>query len=318
MSTEMSCRFRPPSSGRQVTWEITRFCNLLCDHCCTSSGPSVDRSAEPSIEVLIAAAAELADAGVEKAQFSGGEPLLRDGFLDLLDVIDTSRVRVHLASNGYRLTDPILDRLVQARLTKLSVSVDGGIAAHHDLIRRRKGAFERTMNGIDRAVQAGLRVGVSTTVTPGNLSSLETLVERLVAMGVSDLSVHSVVSVGRAVMHPELLFESSNSGAFEQEVRRLEAEYGDRIVFDYSFGFDGARNVRGCPAQERLLHIDSLGNVSPCSWLAKIDPARFTLGNLAEESLRVIADRYCEALDRLRTADPEHCIIPLAELGRVG
>lgn len=314
MSAETTCRFRPPSTGRQVTWEITRFCNLFCDHCCTTSGPDVDRSAEPSTQVLVAAAAELADARVEKVQFSGGEPLLRDGFLDMLDAIDTTRVRVHLASNGYRLTDQILDHLVRVGLAKLSVSVDGGIAAHHDLIRRKKGAFERTMSGIGSAVEAGLHVGVSATVTPGNISSLETLVEHLAGLGVSDLSIHSVVSVGRATIHPELLFAASQAQILEQEVRRLDLAYGDQIAFDYSFGFDGERNLRGCPARERLLHIDPLGNVSPCSWLYKIDPARFTLGNLTDGSLRAIADGYCEALDRLRATDPERCIIPLAQL----
>jgi SAM-dependent methyltransferase len=35
------CRFSVPTSGRSLLWEVTRFCNLECKHCCTYSGPKV-------------------------------------------------------------------------------------------------------------------------------------------------------------------------------------------------------------------------------------------------------------------------------------
>ena len=141
---EDRCRFRPPREGRQLTWEITRFCNLMCDHCCTTSGPDADRSIEPETSVLVDVAASLADAGIAKVQFSGGEPLLRSGFLEMLEVIDTRRVRVHVASNGYSLTEQTVERLRTVGIHKLSISVDGGTAAHHDAMRRKAGAFTRT------------------------------------------------------------------------------------------------------------------------------------------------------------------------------
>jgi len=314
---EELCRFRPPQLSRQLTWEITRFCNLLCDHCCTMSGPDAARSHEPTTEALILAAGDLAASGITKVQFSGGEPLLRDGFLEVLDTVDTDVVSVHLASNGYSLTDRVIERLVTAGLHKLSVSVDGGTAEHHDLIRRKSGAFDRTMDGVSRSVSAGLCVGISATVTPGNISSLEALVNRLAEIGVADVSFHSVVAVGRAVHHPDLLFAADRERELEDELRRLHEIYGQDVVFDHSFGGDASRSTSGCPAQDRLLHIDPSGDVSPCSWLYKLDPVSFTLGNITAEPLREIVDRHCERLEDLRSQETERCIIPLATLAPI-
>lgn len=306
------CRFRPPATGRQLTWEITQFCNLFCDHCCTSSGPDVNRAEEPSLRALLGAASQIADAGVTKVQFSGGEPLLRQGFLEILDEIDTSRVRVHVASNGYSLSPLTIDRLLKSGLHKLSVSVDGGTAAHHDLMRRKNGAFDRTMAGIERATAAGARVGVSVTVTPGNLGSLETLVERLAHIGVADVSVHSVIAVGRAVIHPELIMADETAMAFENTVLRLADEYASLLTIEHNFGTEATGTYEGCPAQDRLLHIAPSGDVSPCSWLYKIDPIAFTLGNIADRQLQVIVDSFCDRLDEVRTAESQRCPIPLA------
>lgn len=313
---EESCRFRPPAVGRQVTWEVTRFCNLLCDHCCTDSGPSVDRRAEPDTAALIAAAAQLADANISKVYFSGGEPLLREGFLDLLDAIDTARVRVHIASNGYHLDPATVARLRSAGVAKLSVSLDGGDAVQHDLLRRRRGAFDRTVAGIQRAVAAGVRVGVSVTVTPANLHTLEPLMDTLVSAGVPTVSFHSVFPVGRAAKHPELLLGGDLPATFEGAVRRLEQLYGGDIVVDHNFGPGGSREEVGCPAQTRLLHIDPSGDVSPCSWLYKTAPDVYRLGNIATAPLREIVDAYCRALDELVSAEPKHCPLPLAIANR--
>lgn len=307
---EEYCRFRPPDHGRQVTWEVTKFCNLFCDHCCTVSGPDVERSHEPSTAALISAASELSAAGVTKVQFSGGEPLLREGFLDMVDSIDADRVRIHLASNGYRLTDQVIGRLRDAGLHKLSVSVDGGDATLHDLLRRKSGGFVRTMEGVTRAVLAGIHVGISVTATPSNVGTLESLVTKLTAIGVPEVSFHSVVPVGRAIEHPELMFTHAHAQRLEDEVRRLYAKYGEAITFDHSFGGEGSRSQGGCPAQEKILHIDPSGDVSPCSWLYKLDPKAFTLGNIGTTSLVDIVASRCDSLEDLRSDGNSHCIIP--------
>lgn len=250
---------------------------------------------------------------VRKVQFSGGEPLLMRGFLELVDAIDTESVRVHIATNGYALSEAIVTRLAGAGVRKLSVSVDGGTAEHHDRIRRKAGAFDRALAGIERAAGAGISVGVSSTVTPANFDSMSILVERLIVLGAHDVSFHSVVAVGRATIHPELMFIGGQAPAFRAEVSRLKAEFGTRIGIDHSFSADRTRAATGCPAQQKLLHIDPSGDLSSCSWLYKIDPAAFTLGNIGHESLADIVDRRCRRLQELRTLDGQHCLIPLAE-----
>jgi len=306
---EERCRFRPPEEGRQLTWEVTRYCNLLCDHCCTSSGPSASRIDEPPLETMIAVARSLVAADVSKVQFSGGEPFLRRGFLDIIEAVDATRVQIHIASNGYWLPDRSIRRMVDAGVHKLSVSVDGGDADEHDLLRRRIGAFTKTLSGIERAVSAGIRVGVSVTVTPRNVRSLDALLNRLCGIGVYDVSLHSVLPVGRASEHPELQFGVSDGVVFRDEVLWLQQAFSQRIVFDHSFDSAGSRSGTGCPAQARLLHIDPAGDVSPCSWLYKLDPRAFTLGNITDDAFVEIVSRGCNELERARELG-DQCILP--------
>lgn len=310
MREEESCRFRPPPSGRQVTWEVTRFCNLICDHCCNYSGPDVDRRGEPPIDVLKTAAAQLSNLGVTKVYFSGGEPLLKKGFLSLVEVIDTNNIRVNVATNGYHLSDSMVARLRQAGVAKLSVSVDGGDAAHHDALRRRKGAFARTLSGIERAVAAGLKVGVSVTVTPANIDTLETLLANLVSVGVPVVSFHSVLPVGRAVEHSNLFLNGEGTRKLDHIIRELDSRQDLPITIDHSFGPGGSRAARGCPAQARLIHIDSFGNVSACSWLYKAQPDAFILGNITETSLQDIVNVRSQALETL-LQKTDTCPLPI-------
>ncbi|QYF89552.1 radical SAM protein [Arthrobacter sp. PAMC25284] len=247
-----------------------------------------------------------------KVQFSGGEPLLMRGFHDVVAEIDTAKVRVHIATNGYPLQQPTVERLAEARVHKLSVSLDGGAAAHHDVIRRKEGAFSRTLGGIERAVAAGLRVGVSSTVTPLTIDSLEVLVQKLVIAGVEDVSFHSVVPVGRAIAHPELMFSPERAGEFDEEVGRLRTVYGKSINVKDNMTGNGTNGRQGCPAQDRLLHIEPNGDVSPCSWLYKIQPSMFRLGNITEDSLLDIVARRSVELELLREQVEASCIIPAA------
>ncbi|WP_442956538.1 SPASM domain-containing protein [Prosthecochloris sp. GSB1] len=40
-----------------------------------------------------------------------------------------------------------------------------------------------------------------------------------------------------------------------------------------------------CYAGKQLIHISHQGSVAPCSWLYKVAPDRFTLGNIKTSSL---------------------------------
>jgi hypothetical protein len=117
---------------------LSEYCNLRCQMC---RRPSETRFLDAQLCKNVMS--EAVDLGVECLSFSGGEPFVHPEFVDILAHALSLGVRVQLVSNGTLIRERHLDLL--ERLDCLTISVDGTEAAH-DRIRRRDGAWRRTMD----------------------------------------------------------------------------------------------------------------------------------------------------------------------------
>lgn len=100
----------------------TRRCNLRCGYCneWDSTSPPVP------IKTVRAWLDKLHQLGTFAIEFSGGEPLLHPGIVEL--IAHASRLRFlkrMLITNGFLLTERIIREMNDAGLTDLQVSVDG-------------------------------------------------------------------------------------------------------------------------------------------------------------------------------------------------
>lgn len=101
--------------------------------------------------------------GVEKIRFTGGEPLLRRGLIDL--VRETARLRpafdsatsldLALTTNGHLLA-PMARDLKAAGMSRVTVSMDACNPETFARITRVPNSFERVRDGIRAAQDAGL------------------------------------------------------------------------------------------------------------------------------------------------------------------
>jgi MoaA/NifB/PqqE/SkfB family radical SAM enzyme len=123
-------------------------------------------------------------------------------------------------------------------------------------------------------------------------------------------------SGGRAVEHPDLILPRSQINAVEQQVERARAEWGTRINVDFRAG-QSSGGASGCPAGRHLLNISAEGDVSTCSWLYKISPKVFTLGNIKTDSLSDCVSR-AENVMYPWTEQTSGCPIPIARLKASG
>lgn len=153
---------------------VTENCNLRCVSCaCWQERTRSELTTDEWRSVLD----QLADLKFLKVNFTGGEPLLRRDAIDLMQ--HASRVGIpdiHLNTNAIRLTDPVLDRVLNAGVRSFNVSVDGPTAGIHDRIRGRDGAFDTTMRHlrglIARRARLGLKVRMNFTVLQSNVALL--------------------------------------------------------------------------------------------------------------------------------------------------
>jgi len=172
----------------------SRFCNLKCLHCYSSSGPT-ERKSLPVDEIL-RTTATLSRAGYRRASLSGGEPVLAPGFHDLAAGLADQDFRVAVITNGSR-PKPLLDAMHEGVVQHASISFDGPEVLH-DTIRSRNGSFRTALRTLERLANEGLSCGAVLSATQHSLPHLPDLVDLVCAAGAAHVQLHPIASTGRA------------------------------------------------------------------------------------------------------------------------
>jgi cyclic pyranopterin phosphate synthase len=147
--------------GREVTGvriSLTDRCNFDCIYCHNEGlgdtrGPMDPQENEMSTDDVVRFLEVCAEFGIEKAKFTGGEPMLRDDLEEIIartpDSIETS-----LTTNGTFLPGRA-EALVDAGLSRVNVSQD---ALDPKAFREvtKSGAYDDVVAGVLAAVDAGL------------------------------------------------------------------------------------------------------------------------------------------------------------------
>lgn len=157
--------------GRAITdlrVSVTDRCNYRCVYCRT--GEYGAEYGELPIADYVRMIALMVDLGVEKVRLTGGEPLLRRGLLDLIRSVRQMRVmfdthgertgtgapvEIALTTNGHLLSTMAGD-LKAAGLDRITVSMDAVDSETFARITRVPRSFERVLDGIHAAQDAGL------------------------------------------------------------------------------------------------------------------------------------------------------------------
>jgi len=308
------CRFRPPPQGRLVIWELTNHCNLACLHCCTNSSPQVSRVDDATSEAIVRALSEVEAANVSEVFFTGGEPFVRKDLPEIVEAACSQKIAVFMATNGTLLTETNVSNIRRAGIRGITISLDGHNAELHNRLRRHPTAFDRAVRGIRLCVDAGMPIRVAHVITPDNRRHVEDMCRFVAELGVPWLILNSTVAVGRADEEEQkqiVLSEADRESALNAVVG-MQASFAGRMRIDHSLHETRSAAPVGCPAGARLVHIAGNGDVSTCSWLYKLDPRRFTLGNIKTESLAAILNRARSCMEQVAQIDTE-CPIPRIE-----
>jgi mycofactocin radical SAM maturase len=184
----------PLSAPVNLTWEINHCCNLKCIHCLSAS--QAEYPDELSLAECQKVVDRLADLKVFEINFGGGEPLLKDYFLDLVDYIHTKGMVTCISTNGTLLTDKTISFLAGSPLVHIQVSLDGATAEANDKIRGT-GTYQRILRGIELLSRQGVPFSLNAVVTSLNYTQLDRLKALAVAYG-ANLRVSRFRPSGRA------------------------------------------------------------------------------------------------------------------------
>ena len=148
--------------GRRATdlrVSLTDRCNLRCSYCMPAEGlawlPNQDVLTDAEIGRLLGIAVR--DLGVTEIRFTGGEPLIRPGLLEIVAAAAalSPRPRLSVTTNGIGLTR-LAQPLVDAGLDRVNVSLDTLRADRFTTLTRRDRLTD-VLAGLAAADAAGLR-----------------------------------------------------------------------------------------------------------------------------------------------------------------
>ena len=271
-------RNRCPGDLPTLVLDVTTKCNMRCEHCYAF----LDVPAAP-LTVVKDALDQAYELGVTHYVLMGGEPIAEPKRLEfVLTHCHPDESYINITTNGWAMTRKRIRWLKERQVDKLAVSLDSGIAAEHDAIRR-PGSFERTTRMVGEALEEGLIVSLDVVVTHESLYSegFRKAYELAKSLGVR-LDLQIAEPVGNWEGREELLITPEDA-AF---IRQLRAEspptkLGDPTIRRDIFRNDGCDH---CPAGTGFLHITAHGDVLPCNFL------QFSLGNIADRPLKQMRD----------------------------
>ena len=189
-------RYNHDGSGicRVVVWNTTQACNLRCQHCYAACDGTIGN--ELSFEEGTALLDDLASAGVQVILLSGGEPLMRDRILDLVDHAASVGLRPVLSTNGMSMTPAIAARLAAAGLGYVGISLDGGRETHN-AFRCSEKAYDGALAAVRYCQDAGLKVGLRFTLTNQNQHELPAVFDLLERENIPRICVYHLAYAGR-------------------------------------------------------------------------------------------------------------------------
>lgn len=152
-----------------VSWKITERCNYRCQYCGYGQGDS--SVSELTTEEVFKIIDQLSLAGTGKIGFTGGEPLIRDDFGDILEYCFKRGISVGVNTNG-SLIKKHLQKL--GRLKMINLSLDGPKDINDSI--RGKGSFDKVMEAIKIAREKDVdRIELTAVLSKANVNSIEYL-----------------------------------------------------------------------------------------------------------------------------------------------
>ena len=262
----------------RVSINITRRCNLSCEHCLSSSGMA--DANELTTQDLFGFLDQIAEAGKPTLAIGGGEPLMRK---DLFEVIAHARkkgVPVSIVTNGIVVNERIAKCLNGLSLTSITVSIDG-LKRNHELIRG-DGSFEKTIKGIEtlRRWVTATKLAVRVSVNTQNVEECPKLIRLAENLGVHSIRLTPVLPLGRAIQNDHLLLKQEQYLLFLADCRKVSS--GIEVVLPD----DNPDSDRVKPGEfgrhcgREVCWITQTGNVYPCIFYGD----RYLAGNIREHS----------------------------------
>jgi len=287
---------------------LSYSCNNNCSHCYNEPG----RRTMPSLptEDWRRVLDRLWSIGVPYVIFTGGEPTLHPGLIELIAHAESLGQITGVNTNGRRLSEAgFAEDLVRAGCDHAQITLASQRPELHDRIVGAPGAFAETVEGIRRALAAGLHSLTNTTLVRGNADEAVEIVEFLHDLGVRTFAMNGMIHSGCGVRHPAALDTGELTPILERVIARADT-LGMRFLW-YTptehcrlSPIEAGLGIRCCNAAEYSVCVEPSGDVLPCQ--SYYEPA----GNILRDSWESIWNSDLFTTIRYRRERPREGGLP--------
>jgi len=256
-----------------VCWETTKACLLACRHC-RAKAIRKPMPGELSHEQGVKLIDQLMEFGEPSPALllTGGDPLMRDDFFDLIEHAKRHGIYVAVAASVTpKLNEATVSRMKKMGVDIMSLSLDGASPETHDRLRGVKGTWRDTIRALKLAKQVGLRAQINTTVMRSNVNELAEIFHVVRETGAVAWEVFFLIRTGRGaslesleaseceeIMH--FLFDAAHYGV---PVRTAEGPHFRRVRAERQRGIDLPSGELYRSLASRLRTLEGVSTNSP-------------------------------------------------------
>ena len=172
-------------------WSITGGCNFKCRHCYMDAPEH--KLSDVTLDQLKEIVHQLSACGVFRVKLTGGEPLIRKDFWELVDELMAYNIVIdEVYTNGWLVSEDVLKKFEKRNLyPTINMSFDG--VGWHDWMRRIPGAENAAVKAFRICDKHGFRTAAEMCVHKGNIHTIRETVKFLADLNVRKLKIGALV-----------------------------------------------------------------------------------------------------------------------------
>jgi len=286
-----------PSSVSNVKWaprtvhfDITTRCNSNCIYCLASD--LMKNKEELPTETILKVISQLPELGTWLLILSGGEPLLRKDFFQILKYTDELGILTQVLTNGTLITKDVAKTFSKIERVFFQISLDSCIPEHHNFHRGIPDAFEKTIRGIKNLKEKGMTPEIAMVVSRYNYNDIDKTISFFHKnFGIKYIRIGPVSTYrGRGLQNKEKLeLNIEQMREAGKKIFELSKKYGESLCFlplreftVFSMQPSTSTKLSRCGNSQSLMYISSDGVVYPCIGTSY---TQYAIGDIKKDTL---------------------------------
>ena len=244
--------------------DVTTRCPLKCPQCYKAYGNEVDLPIE-ALKVLVDEARQI---GVFQIAIGGGEPLLYKNLEEGIAYIAAQGMACTLTTSGYKMDLTVFEKLINAGLNHLQISLNGSNEVINQLSRDGYRYAIETMKVLKKYGN-NVSWGINWVARKDNLYDLETLISLIQSYGAGNINILRYKPT-KGEDYDKIALEEKDYESLMDIVRHIR---GITVRMDSAFSFllcklyahQKESIAAGCGAGRNFMVVDPMGRFKPCS-----------------------------------------------------